>query len=48
VDGIVNLVGGFVGESSAALRTTQTSYARNYALAMAVGAVIVLAWFVVK
>jgi NADH-quinone oxidoreductase subunit L len=48
VDGIVNLVGGFVGESSAALRTTQTSYVRNYALAMAVGAVIVLAWFVVK
>lgn len=48
IDGIVNLVGGFVGESSVALRTTQTSYVRNYALAMAVGAVIVLAWFVVK
>lgn len=47
IDGIVHLVGSFVGESSAALRTTQTSYARNYALAMAVGAVIVLAWFIV-
>jgi hypothetical protein len=41
-------VGSFVGESSVALRATQTSYVRNYALAMAVGAVIVLAWFVVK
>ena len=48
INGIVNLIGGFVGESSVALRATQTSYARNYALAMAAGAVIVLAWFVMK
>jgi NADH-quinone oxidoreductase subunit L len=48
IDGIVKLVGCFVGESSDALRTTQTSFVRNYALAMAVGAVIVLAWFIAK
>jgi NADH-quinone oxidoreductase subunit L len=42
VDGIVNLVGVVVRLASDALRLTQTAYVRNYALAMAVGAVVVL------
>jgi len=42
IDGFVNLVGVTVRLTSDALRLTQTAYVRNYALAMAVGAVVVL------
>jgi NADH-quinone oxidoreductase subunit L len=42
VDGVVNLVGVVVRLTSDALRLTQTSFVRNYALAMAVGAVVIL------
>ena len=46
VDGLVNGVGVVVGQVSAALRLTQTSFVRNYALSMALGAAIVIAYFV--
>ncbi|HVF11121.1 MAG TPA: proton-conducting transporter membrane subunit, partial [Abditibacteriaceae bacterium] len=42
IDGIVNLVSGFIGQVGAALRLTQTSFISDYALAMAVGAAIVI------
>ncbi len=45
VDGIVNGVGILVGQSAASLRLTQTSFVRNYALAMAVGGAMILAYF---
>ena len=45
VDGIVNGVGILVGQSASALRLTQTSFVRNYALAMAVGGAMILAYF---
>jgi NADH-quinone oxidoreductase subunit L len=46
VDGVVNIVGNTVGQISTALRLTQTSFVRNYALAMALGAAGVIAYFV--
>ncbi|HEX8832565.1 MAG TPA: hypothetical protein VF719_00105, partial [Abditibacteriaceae bacterium] len=48
IDGIVNGVGLFVGQISVAMRLTQTSFVRNYALAMALGAIVVIAYFVVR
>lgn len=45
IDGIVNGVGSVVGLASDALRLTQTSFVRNYALAMALGAAVVLGFF---
>ena len=46
VDGLVNGVGQMFGQISAALRLTQTSFVRNYALSMALGAAVVIAYFV--
>lgn len=48
IDGIVNVVGGFVGQVGEALRAMQTSYVRNYALTMALGAFVVIAWFLTQ
>jgi NADH-quinone oxidoreductase subunit L len=48
VDGIVNGIGGFFGQVSSALRLTQTSFVRNYALGMAVGAAVIIALFIVN
>ena len=45
IDGIVNGVGSFVGLVADASRLTQTSFVRNYALAMAFGAAIVIGFF---
>jgi NADH-quinone oxidoreductase subunit L len=45
VDGFVNGVGSLVSLASDALRLTQTSFVRNYALAMALGAAVVIAFF---
>ena len=45
IDGVVNAVGAFVGASSDALRTMQTSYVRNYALVMALCAAILVGFF---
>ncbi len=45
VDGIVNGLGLLVGQSAASLRLTQTAYVRNYALVMAVGGAMILAYF---
>lgn len=47
VDGIVNTVGFVVQQSAQALRLTQTSFVRSYALAMALGAVVVVGYFLV-
>ena len=48
IDGIVNVVGGFVAQVGEALRAAQTSYVRNYALTMALGVVVVIAWFLTQ
>lgn len=48
IDGIVNGVASFVGQIAQALRLTQTSFVRNYALAMALGAAIVIGYFVAR
>ncbi|HEX8236351.1 MAG TPA: NADH-quinone oxidoreductase subunit L [Abditibacteriaceae bacterium] len=48
VDGIVNGIGGFFGQVSSALRLTQTSFVRNYALGMAVGAAVIIALFIIN
>ena len=47
IDGLVNGVGAFIGQVGAALRLTQTSYVRNYALGMAVGALVIIALLLV-
>jgi NADH-quinone oxidoreductase subunit L len=46
LDGVVNSIGVIVGQISVALRLTQTSFVRNYALAMALGAAVIIAYFV--
>jgi NADH-quinone oxidoreductase subunit L len=46
VDGVVNGVGSVFGLASDALRLTQTSFVRNYALGMAIGAAVVLVYFI--
>ena len=45
VDGVVNGLGLLVGQSAASLRLTQTSFVRHYALVMAVGGAVILAYF---
>ncbi|HEY0072785.1 MAG TPA: NADH-quinone oxidoreductase subunit L [Abditibacteriaceae bacterium] len=45
VDGIVNGLGLLVSQSAASLRLTQTAYVRNYALVMAIGGAMILAYF---
>ena len=45
VDGLVNAVGIMVAQSAAVLRLSQSSFVRGYALAMAVGGAMVLAYF---
>ena len=47
IDGVVNGIGSTVNGLSGALRQTQTSFVRNYALGMAVGAAVIIALFVV-
>jgi NADH-quinone oxidoreductase subunit L len=47
IDGFVNGVGAFIGQVGAALRLTQTSYVRNYALGMALGALVIIALLLV-
>ena len=48
VDGAVNGVATVVRGGSLGLRRLQSGYVRNYALWLAVGAVLVLAWFLTK
>ena len=48
IDGVVNGVGGTVGLISDVLRQTQTSFVRNYALGMALGAIVLIALFAVN
>ncbi|WP_184080888.1 NADH-quinone oxidoreductase subunit L [Nocardiopsis mwathae] len=48
VDGTVNGVGTTVRDSSTGLRTTQTGFARTYALTMLLGAAIVVAMLAVR
>jgi len=48
VDGIVNGAGKIVVACSKALRFTQTGYVQNYALTMAVGAVVIIAVYVFR
>ena len=48
IDGAVNGIGGAVGLISGALRQTQTSFVRNYALGMALGAIVLIALFAVN
>ena len=48
IDGAVNGVGTLVRAGGNRLRTVQTGYVRNYALGIAGGAVLVLAWFLMR
>ncbi len=48
IDGVVMGVGSAVAAIGAGFRSTQTSFVRNYALAMALGAAVVIAYFVVR
>jgi len=48
VDGIVNGVGKIVVGCSKALRFTQTGYVHNYAMTMAVGAIVIVAVYVFR
>jgi len=48
VDGAVNGVGALVRRSGGGLRTLQTGFVRNYALGIAVGAVLLLAYFIAQ
>ena len=47
VDGTVNQVGKLVRGSAGEVRKVQTGYVRQYAAAIGVGVVLLLAWFVV-
>ncbi len=46
IDGAINGVGGLVKGGGRQLRKLQTGYVRSYALGIAAGAVLLLAWFV--
>jgi len=46
IDGAVNGVGVLVREGGTRLRAVQTGYVRTYALTIAGGAVLLLAWFI--
>lgn len=48
VDGAVNGVATVVRGSSMGLRRLQTGYVRNYALGVAIGAVLLVAWFLTR
>jgi NADH-quinone oxidoreductase subunit L len=48
VDGIVNGIGGIVGQVSETVRYVQTSYVRTYAFTMALGAIFVVAYFLMR
>jgi NADH-quinone oxidoreductase subunit L len=48
VDGAVNGIGRLVAGSSTRLRRTETGYVRNYALAVVVGVVAILAYLLVR
>lgn len=48
IDGLIDGIGVFVGQVGEALRTMQTAYVRNYAMTMALGALVVLAWFLTQ
>ena len=48
IDGFVNGIGSGVRAISGALRQTQTSFVRNYALGMALGAIVLIALFAVN
>ena len=48
VDGAVNGIGRLVAGSSRQLRRTETGYVRNYALAVALGVVAILAYLLVR
>jgi NADH-quinone oxidoreductase subunit L len=48
VDGIVNGTGYVVQQIGTSLRLMQTSYVRSYALAMVLGAVVVIAYFLTQ
>jgi NADH-quinone oxidoreductase subunit L len=48
IDGAVNGVAAVVRGGSMGLRRLQTGYLRNYALGVAVGAVLLLAWFITR
>jgi NADH-quinone oxidoreductase subunit L len=48
VDGAVNGLAQMIGGSSRSLRRVQTGYVRNYALAVALGVVLVLAYVVLR
>jgi NADH-quinone oxidoreductase subunit L len=48
VDGIVNGTGKVVNACSRALRFTQSGYVQNYAMTMAVGALLILAFYVFR
>jgi NADH-quinone oxidoreductase subunit L len=48
IDGAVNGVGTLVRAGGNRLRTVQTGYVRNYALGIAGGAVLALAWFLMR
>ncbi|MCI3948674.1 MAG: nuoL [Acidimicrobiales bacterium] len=48
IDGVVNGVGTLVRAGGSRLRAVQTGYVRNYALGMAAGAVLLLAFFLTR
>ncbi|MDX9708716.1 MAG: NADH-quinone oxidoreductase subunit L [Trichloromonas sp.] len=48
VDGVVNGIGKLINVFSNALRYTQTGFAHNYAMSMALGVVVILAFYVFR
>ena len=48
MDGAVNGVATLVREGGGQLRKLQTGYVRNYALGLAAGVVVLLAWTLVR
>jgi NADH-quinone oxidoreductase subunit L len=48
IDGVVNGVGTLVREGGSRFRVVQTGFVRNYALAIAGGAVLLLGWLTIK
>jgi NADH-quinone oxidoreductase subunit L len=48
VDGLVNGIAAVVRTGGSRLRAVQTGYVRNYALGMAAGAVLLLAYFITR
>ena len=48
VDGAVNGIAQLIGGSSQELRKVQTGYVRNYALAVALGVVVILGYLAIR